>query len=767
MRKNILFTILLLTVTLTVGAGAIGTWKSYLAYGDITEIQSTGKLIYVLSSKGLFSYNVNDQSVLTYDKMNALSDCNIQHICYCKSAKRLVIVYENQNIDLLDDNGDVLNISAYHNKSMTADKGVNEMKIIGKYAFLSTNFGILKINVADAEITATYNLSRKILSTLVYGDYIYAVTEGYGVMRARLTDNLLDNSNWATYSDLTLTNIYDLNGQLIGISTDAVYLSKNSTWEKIYDYPTLFSTLTDGKLILGRPDVAWILESSDKRIVVPYANNELQALTYDKTNNCFWSNQIDNKLCSVSLEVDPANPIMASVEPILTDINPDGPKYNYFGFLKYDNNTLYSCGGGWDASAELFRPAIVQTMTDDVWTLYQEDENADYLFQDMMCMDIDPVNPGHVFAGGRTGLYEYNNGRLVKYHNADNSPLEYSTSDCTRNYILTLGIKFDKQGNLWCLNSLAESASILQLKTDGTWETHHKTVLMDDNNRSLGNMRCLIQDSRGYLWFVNNSWALPSFYCFDPASDAMNHYQIFVNEDGATITVTGVRCIAEDKDKNMWVGTNVGPLMLPAQDLNEGSNAVLQQVKVPRNDGTNFADYLLSGVDITSIAIDGGGRKWFGTNGNGVYLISEDNMEQLQHFTTSNSQLLSDNIEAITINDQTGEVFFGTDNGLCSYMSDASATSETMTKDNVYAYPNPVKPDYTGFITVVGLSYNADVKIVTANGVLVAEGTSNGGSFTWDGRDFNGKRVASGVYMVETATSEGKKGTVCKIAIVR
>ena len=189
-------------------------------------------------------------------------------------------------------------------------------------------------------------------------------------------------------------------------------------------------------------------------------------------------------------------------------------------------------------------------------------------------------------------------------------------------------------------------------------------------------------------------------------------------------------------------------------------------MKVPRNDGTNFADYLLSGVDITCIAVDGGNRKWFGTNGNGVYLISDDNMTQVQHFLANNSKLLSDNIESIAINDQTGEVFIGTDNGLCSYMSDATATNDNMTKDNVYAYPNPVRPDYTGLITVTGLSMNADVKIVTANGVLVAQGTSNGGTFTWDGRDLNGDRVASGVYMVMTATSEGKKGTVCKIAIV-
>lgn len=120
----------------------------------------------------------------------------------------------------------------------------------------------------------------------------------------------------------------------------------------------------------------------------------------------------------------------------------------------------------------------------------------------------------------------------------------------------------------------------------------------------------------------------------------------------------------------------------------------------------------------------------------------------------------------IAINHKNGEVFFGTDKGLCSYMSDANTTYEEMTKENVYAYPNPVRPDYKGLITITGLSLNADIKIVTTNGVLVAQGRSNGGMFTWDGNDLNGKRVASGIYMVQTATAEGNKGTVCKIAII-
>ena len=206
--------------------------------------------------------------------------------------------------------------------------------------------------------------------------------------------------------------------------------------------------------------------------------------------------------------------------------------------------------------------------------------------------------------------------------------------------------------------------------------------------------------------------------------------------------------------------------MIQKQEVGQGS-VTFQQVKVPRNDGTDYADYLLSGVSISSIAIDGGNRKWFGTNGAGAFLISADNLEQIHNFTTDNSKLITNQITSIVINQKSGEVFFLSDDGLCSYMSNAIEPAEEMTKDNVWAYPNPVTPDYTGLITVTGLSYDADVKITASNGALIAEGRSNGGMFTWDGCDKNGRRVISGIYYVISATSEGRSGTCCKIAIIR
>jgi len=272
-------------------------------------------------------------------------------------------------------------------------------------------------------------------------------------------------------------------------------------------------------------------------------------------------------------------------------------------------------------------------------------------------------------------------------------------------------------------------------------------------------------DSRNLLWFGNSHWNKPGLFCYQPSTDVLSSFTHFVNQDNTTVAVNGVNCVLEDNQNNIWIGTSVGPLVLHSAEISKGEEAIFEQVKVPRNDGTNLADYLLSGVEITCMAIDGGGRKWFGTPSSGAYLISADNMTQVQHFLSTNSPLLSNNIESIAINDKTGEVFFGTDKGLCSYMSDASTPAEGDSGE-VYAYPNPVKPGYKGLITVMGLANNSDVKVVTTNGVLVAQGTSNGGTFTWDGNDLSGKRVASGVYMVLASDQEGNNGTVCKIAIV-
>lgn len=644
-------------------------WKAYLSYYDPTEtVEGEGKTIYVLASGGLYRYDRSDQSLTTYDKISGLSDCGIAHIGWSQKAKRLVIVYDDYNVDLLAPNGDVVNMTDYQDYSTTDTKTVNGVDVNGSMAYLSTAFGIVALNVADAEVTNTYRLGFSVNYSYVKDGYLYVASAANGLYRGKLTDNLLDKANWTRVGN---------------------YVVKPNTVSD--DLKTLVKTL-----------------------------------------------------------------------------QPGGPKYNYFGFLKMYGGKLYSCNGLMNSN-----PGCIQVLGNNEWSFFQDDiaSQTGINYQDVFCLDIDPRDNSHVMAGSREGLYEFRNGQFVKLWNEQNSPIE-SFDKKSKDYELVFGVMYDRDGNLWALNSQAPTQSILEYTKDGEWKSFPHEELMKlkylfPDPQSLGSLKGMMTDSRGLVWFVNDHWTVPSFYAYQAETNALNSYQgPFVNEDGTSLNITSCQCITEDKDNNMWIGTPVGPFMVESNQLRE-ANPILTQVKVPRNDGTNYADYLLSGVNIKSIVVDKNNRKWFGTNGNGLYLIAADNITTLAHFTKTNSKLLSDNILSLALNDATGELFIGTDQGLCSYSGNISDSGNGMTKDNVWAYPNPVKPDYTGAITITGLENGSNVKIVTSNGVLVNEGTANNGEYKWYGINRDGKRVASGVYMVEVATSEGEKGVVCKIAIVR
>ena len=230
-----------------------------------------------------------------------------------------------------------------------------------------------------------------------------------------------------------------------------------------------------------------------------------------------------------------------------------------------------------------------------------------------------------------------------------------------------------------------------------------------------------------------------------------------------------MNAITFDINGAVWLGYDKGLYMSanPASLIEGGENTVLTQVKVPRNDGTNLADYLLNDVPVKCITIDGGNRKWIGTSGLGAYLVSADGLETIQHFTSDNSPLINDYIYDIKINGITGEVFFATDAGLCSFIGDATDPVEKFDKDLVKVYPNPVRPEYHGNIAIRGLMNNSDVKIVSASGKLVNQGISVGGEYKWDGHLRGGKECASGIYYILATDEEGNNGVVGKFLVVR
>ena len=636
--KTITLLITILFMVLPLSATDKESWEIYTSYNDITEIEPAGNLVFALASNGLFSYHIKDGSVTTYDKANTLSDFDINHIAWNKTTKKLVITYTNGNIDLLDANGNVVNVPDLYLKSMTDNKQINHINISGANVYLSLSFGIIKLDTKEGKILDTYKL-------------------GF---------NVTTNKYWWTVKEGKLT-----------------YYTLNTDKEKIYQ--------TEG-------------------------------------------------------------------------IIPDGPASNNFYRLYINKNKLYAVAGAWSQEKDCNNMGEVHVWNGEKWEEFEQPSDASlgHLYRDLLCLDFDPSKEGHIMVGSKAGLYEFQDGKFIKCYNKDNTSV--ITSPLGNNYTIISSVKYDATGKLWLLNSLGDNSILSFDQTTQEWKHYPHSEIGSNDRYNLTGL--IIGKNNGNIWFVNNYYEKNRLYKYNYNTDELTMYgPTFTNEDGRDITPIYVHCLAEDRNGNIWIGTTSGPLYLSMSDIKNGNN-IFTQHKVPRNDNTNYADYLLDNSNIRCIAVDGANQKWFGTD-NGVYLVSDDCNTQIYHFNTENSPLISNTIHSIAINNNAGKVYFATDKGLCSFNNGIVSPNAEMTKDNVYAYPNPVKPDYTGKINIVGLSFNADIKIVSTNGTLINEGRSAGGSYTWDGCDQNGKKVASGIYMVETATESGEKGVVCKIAIIR
>lgn len=460
-------------------------------------------------------------------------------------------------------------------------------------------------------------------------------------------------------------------------------------------------------------------------------------------------------------------------EEIPENITPDSPIRNYPYDMSFAGERLLVAGGGHIAD-RLGRPGTVMTFENNTWNNFQEEgisEQTGQRYSDINCVVQDPRDPTHHFAASAgEGIYEFKDGKFINWYSMHNSPLESALPDepWASNYVRVNGLIYDKENNLWMVSCETRHA-VSVLTANGDWVSLHYPEIVKASNFG----RTLF-DKRGWLWATSSRIESGGLFCLnhngtitDTSDDRHRFITRFTNQDGTVLEQLAVYCIAEDKEGTIWIGTNKGPLVLnnPSRYFND--DFYCTQIKVPRNDDSGLADFLLAGEAINAIAVDGANRKWIGTASNGIYLISADGMETVRHFTEENSPLLSNSIVSITIHPRTGEVFIGTSKGLVSYQSDATEAENSFKEENVRAYPNPVRPDYNGVITITGLVYDSDVRIVDTAGHLICQGTSLGGQFTWDGKNRQGRRVATGIYMVLAADSKGKEGIVTKIAFIR
>ena len=707
----------------------IGFWKDYQSYTSASYITEAGEKIYCVTNGGLFYINTDDNTLNRMSKVNGLSDIGIKQVAYDEGLEITVITYENCNIDLLKNNR-ILNISDIKRKEIIGNKAINNIIIKEGIAYLSCTFGLVLIDLEKEEIKDTYKIgvngNFEGINNCTFNSFnIFVTTEG-GVYSADIfSTSLFDFNSWELDTNRTgnYWNIFAI-GDSIWTGDTNSFFSNNSLFLANNDTILIYENL------LANPDTI--------------INNKLENTNfiYQDPENNLWVADGENGLLKFV-----SNNFQESFIP-------EGPKINDTYSLEYENNTLYMCHGGhinFSSQGKIYDGASIKK-TDDKWV------NYDYASIGIDVLEVAVRNGTEYYASWRDGLSEMKDGELVIKYNYENTNGALETTGSANNRIKISDLKFDDSGNLWGLNSEVNKPLFVKTKND-EWFSFSMNqdrlglffddLIIDQYNQKWGVL------GRGGLFVYNDNNTISN------TSD--DQYKILNNTSGnGNLPSMGVYSIAEDLDGEIWVGTDKGiGIFYNPSTIFSGGNFDAQQILIQEGD---YGQYLLSEETIKCITIDGANRKWIGTEKSGVFLISADGMEEIQHFTTNNSPLFSDNIYDITINPKNGEVFIGTEKGLISYRSDA--TIGATTQETTHVFPNPVRESYNGPIAINGLITNANIKITDIDGNLVYEDFAKGGQAIWNGKNKNGERSSTGVYLVFSTDINGLEKMVSKILFI-
>jgi streptogramin lyase len=751
---------------------AIGEWRDHLPYLRTIAVVDAGDRVYCATDYSLFYYDKTDYTITRLTKVNGLSDIGISSMSYNETYKTLLIAYSNANIDLIKDN-EVINISDIKRKPILGNKTINNILFVDKLAYLACGFGIVVLDVDKEEFPEPiYYIGENgsqinVLDVTFGADSLFAATEK-GIFKASINSpNLADFASWSVDQHLYPNRYYSLieyySGKLIvnnlneGYHADTAFIYDfgTSTWSKFSGLNNYrkhsFKTQND-KLVL-------VSEGT-----VDIYNNMMQPLVGIYQINGVFLNSRD-----AAIDKDDVKWIADySIGLIKTSngetgefISPNGPYSASVFDMSLAGKDLWVASGGHASNwGKIYNSDGVYSFVDETWESYNR-FNGDTVFNtisDMVCVAVDPNNTARAYVGTwQSGVMEFLDGQVANIYDHSNSSLQKWPAG---NYVAISGLAFDNNNNLWVANSGAPSMISVK-ETNGTWTAF--SLGSGASGTDIGNM---IVDNYNQKWVLMR--ADNSLLCFseratisDPTDDKV---KILSNAAGnGSLPGSKILSIAQDLDGELWLGSNegIGVIYSPENVFETGASYDAQRILVEVG---GYTQYLLESESVTAIAIDGANRKWIGTERAGVFLLSPDGTEEILHFTSENSPLYSDFIIDIEINGETGEVFFGTQAGIISYKS--TATDPNPTNTDVVAYPNPVREGYSGTIAIKGLVANADIKITDISGTLIYSTRAEGGQAVWDGRNFDGRKAQTGVYLIFSGDDEGKENLVTKILFI-
>lgn len=789
MTKKIAYLLLLLlAVNFNIKAG-VGDWRIHGVFGTkTTEIIDTGTKVYSLVDGWLYCYDKENQETLNVSESGDLNGVDISKIYYNYEKQRLFVIYSNSNIDIIQENDDVVNLSDIYNASISFSKKINHLAFSDFGTFIATDFGYILLNDDKYEVKESRMYGCAVNSLCVVGNKLILAANGQLYMEEI-------GKHYSSIDEIIGTSfkqsgtLHKVNDTLFLIDTGWLYLfevvgndvewrtglSQNGV-KSLQPTKSGFQFVDNGGVLYKLDENAKIISS----VNLPEAMKSSLLSSYENDGSIWELNEKGFRHVAVS-ETDGAETVMMDfVHPNASTV--DLPYYAVYNTMR-EKLYIMNCGSNRYYSDYLRRGAISSydgtvwknVIPDPVPTINVCGQNNGHLNAPYSLI-FDPEDADTYYVGTWfEGVYKITDGEVVAKYDWTNSPIEKVEIDPSFHTCTTPCIQFDKNKNLWILQSGAVKAPVVVLPRA---KQSQETVTSSD--WIIPKINGISGDFRSKMLFTSNdikiltkgTYKEPLILFYDDGNPVSSNIQtkIFsslIDQDGKDYTWNYINCFAEDKNGKVWMGTNAGVVEFSPQNAFKSGSFTINHIKVPRNDGTNLADYLLDNTDITCITVDGSNRKWIGTSAAGVLLVSEDGSEILEQFTIDNSPLLSNRVISVCCNPLSNKVYIGTDKGLMEYSSDSEPPAESYS--NIYAYPNPVRPEYTGQITIRGLMENSLVKIVDSEGNVVKSVRSTGGMTTWDGCNSQGEPVKSGVYFVFASQNENESssGAVTKILIIR
>jgi len=734
-----------------------------LPYKSAIDVAAGSGKVYCATPYSLFSVDIAGNSIDRMSRITGLSETGVSAISYDEVNEKLLIAYQNSNIDIIYRN-DIFNVPDIKRDNITGDKTIYDVFLFNKKFYLSSGLGVIVIDADHYEVDDTWFLASNGGQVKVNGftadvSFFYAATTE-GLKKTSLNaGNPANYLDWETLSGAnglsagTCSDVITIQNRVVALKSDSLFILNDNHWNLFFNeegWNVMNINASSGQLLVSQRK-----NDGNAKITVLNANGTIVRI-----------------LQQPGLISLPRKAIFFINDYWVADQSGGLTKFMSAGFENYKLNSPESTASGelvvhqgnFFATAGEVNEAWVNQLnkngiykfSNGEWTNYNRNNFAQLdTMPDFITVAIDRHDES-VWAGSYGGgLLHIKAGNTFEIFK-QNSPIDQASFD-PGSYRVA-GLAIDDQNNLW-LSNYGANQNLLVRMNNGNWKSFAVPFAINENATAQ-----IVIDDLNQKWIVSPKEN--GLICFNDGNTIENtgddRWKLYRFGAGAgNLPSSNVLCIAKDKNGFIWIGTDdgIGVVQCPENVFSQqGCDAFLPVVQKG-----NFSSYLFKGENVRNIAADGADRKWVAT-ANGVWLISPDGEKIIYQFTESNSPLLSDDVKKIAIDGKTGEVYFATKNGICSFRS--TATEGAGKNENVLVFPNPVPPGYNGSIAIRGLVNNAIVKITEMDGRLVYQTRALGGQAVWDGRDYKGKKVSSGVYLVLITDDTRKENLAAKIVII-